>query len=100
MQEEMLEMSDVDLVGRQEEPIRGKEHGQEAMEEHTQLQQHHRLQEEPPASISPASWPPPLPAERERMQGLEDEGLGLQGLTAGKMPDVGLQQQQHKEELG
>ena len=64
------------------------------MEEHIQPQQQQRLQEEPPASNSPAPWPPPLPAEREGKQGLKDEGLGLWGLTVGKMPDVGLQQQQ------
>ena len=39
-----------------------------------------------------------MPAEREGKQGLEDEGLGLRGLTVGKMPDVGLKQQQQRQE--
>ena len=36
MQETILQQSDGDRVGREEELIRGGEHGQEAMEEHTQ----------------------------------------------------------------
>ena len=63
------------------------------MEEHTQPHQQQRLQEEPPASTSPAPCAPPLPAEREVKQGLGYEGLGLRGLTVGKMPDVGLMEE-------
>ena len=56
MQEKTLQLSDGDLVGRGEELIGGEKHGREAMEEHTQPQQQLRLQQEPPASTSPAPW--------------------------------------------
>ena len=81
MQVEMLQLSEGKLVRREEELIGGEEHGQEAMQEHTQPQQQQRLQEEPTASTFPAPWPPPLAAERDGKQGLEGEVLGLRGLT-------------------
>ena len=74
------------------------------MGERTQPQQQPRLQKEPPASTSLAPCPPPLPAEREAKQGLEDEGFCLRGQTVGKIPDVGqmeehthLEQQQRRQ---
>ena len=115
MQKGILQLSDWDLVGREEELVGGEEqvekdanheeHGQEAMEEHTQpQQQQHRLQEEPPALTSPALWPPPLPAEREGTQGWEDEDLGHSwgvdgGQGAGLMEGhTQPQQQQRRQE--
>ena len=65
MREQILQLSDGELVGREEELGRekklvgGEKHGQEALEEHTQPLQQQRLQEEPPASTAPVPWPPP-----------------------------------------
>ena len=47
MQGEILQVSDGDLVGREEELIGGEEHGQKTMQEHTQPQQQQRRREEP-----------------------------------------------------
>ena len=102
MQEGVSQVSDKDLVGR-EEALVGRElqvgndanqdeHGQEAMGGHLQQKKprQHPLQEEPPASASPAPWPPPLPAERDAEELWEDKGLSHLESTVGKVPDVGL----------
>ena len=72
----------------EEKLVGGEKHGQEAMEEHTQPQQQRRLEEEPPASTTPAPWTPPFPWS-----------------TVSKVPDFGLmeehtqpQQQQRRQE--
>ena len=118
MQEGISQLSERGLVRREEELVgreeqvkkdaNQEEHGQEVMEEHVQQKksQSQLLQEEPPASTSPAPWPPSLPAECEGKQGWEDKDLGHRGLTVGKVPDVGLveehtqprQQQRRQEE--
>ena len=61
MQEEKLQQSDEDLVGREQGLFGDEKHGQEAMEEHTQPQQQQRLLREPTASTALSPRPPPLP---------------------------------------